>query len=264
MSIRTVKLLLRSNVTPSAFLGYLRGRAAGVLQRFFPDAESAREVESAQRTFERNTRNGLYSNTWFDGSIGLWVKLLAPMKVLERPQRLLEIGSWEGRSTVFLLGYLPGGTVTAIDTWEGGVEHQRQPEVATLEGRFDHNIAAFRDRLVKRKGLSSVVLADLAREETECFDFIFIDGSHFADDVMIDAVLAWRLLQNGGIMVFDDYLWRLERYGWKKNPAQAVNLFLRLIDGEYALLHVGHQMAIRKRASLARYLSLDASATAAV
>jgi hypothetical protein len=30
---------------------------------------------------------------------------------------------------------------------------------------------------------------------------------------MFDAVLAWRLLRGAGILVFDDYLWRLARYG---------------------------------------------------
>jgi len=255
VSAKTVKLLVRSSVTPSIFLGYCCGRLTGLLRRIFPDRDMAREGEAARRTLERDTRDGQYSNTWFDGSIKLWVKLLSPLKAMEQPLRVLEIGSWEGRSTVFLLGFLPTAMVTAVDTWEGGVEHQQRPELATLEQRFDNNVAAFRDRLVKRKGFSSVILAELAQEETECFDFIFIDGSHFADDVMIDAVQAWRLLRSGGILVFDDYLWRIERYGWTKNPAQAINLFLRLIRGDYVLLHVGHQLAIRKRESLARYLS---------
>jgi hypothetical protein len=74
----------------------------------------------------------------------------------------------------------------------------------------------------------------------ESFDYIFIDGSHFADDVMLDAVMAWQLLRKDGVLVFDDYLWRLEQYGWKKNPANAINLFLGLVEGDFVLLHVGH------------------------
>jgi len=255
VSTKTINLLLRTNVTPAALSRYYCGRIARSLRRLFPDRERAQELQAAQLAFERDTRIGIYSNKWFDGSIELWIRLLAPLKALDRPQQLLEIGSWEGRSTVFLLGYFPQATVTAIDTWEGGVEYQERPELATLEQRFDHNISAFTDRLVKRKGLSSVILAELAALETECFDFVFVDGSHFADDVMVDAVLAWRLLRSGGILIFDDYLWRLGRYGWKRNPSHAIHLFLRLIDGDYDLLHVGYQLAIRKRTSLARYLS---------
>lgn len=40
------------------------------------------------------------------------------------------------------------------------------------------------------------------------FDFIYIDGSHFASDVLLDAVLGFKLLRTGGLMIFDDYLWR--------------------------------------------------------
>lgn len=195
----------------------------------------------------------MFANTWFDGSIELWVELLSPLKALGRPVEMLEVGSWEGRSTLFLLGYFPEGKLTAVDTWEGGVEHKHLPGLDALEQRFDRNVAAFRERLVKRKGLSSIVLAELAAIEKERFDFIFIDGSHFADDVMVDAVMAWQLLRSGGILVFDDYLWRNERYGWKRNPAQAINLFLRLIRGDFTLLHAGHQLAIRKTVSIARY-----------
>ena len=235
-------------------LKYLGGRTVKAWHRVFPDRERSELVAEAQRVFERDTAQGKFSNTWFDGSIGLWVDLLSPLKATGRMLELLEVGSWEGRSSAFLLSYLPNARLTAVDTWAGGIEHQERPDLATLEQRFDHNVSAFRDRLVKRKGLSSIVLAELAAQEKECFDFIFIDGSHFADDVMVDAVLGWQLLREGGVMVFDDYLWRLERYGWKKNPAPAVNLFLRLIRGDYALLHVGHQLALRKTASQMQYL----------
>jgi hypothetical protein len=44
-----------------------------------------------------------------------------------------------------------------------------------------------------------------------------------------------------------------ECYVWKKNPATAVNAFLRLVHGDYTLLHVGHQLAIRKTVSIATY-----------
>ena len=42
------------------------------------------------------------------------------------------------------------------------------------------------------------------------FDLIYIDGSHTAADVLIDAVLAFQLLRVGGVMIFDDYLWSME------------------------------------------------------
>lgn len=255
MSYRSINLLLRSHVPAAVLATYLGGRANRAWRRVFADRERSARTDDARRAFEKCTESGRYSNTWFDGSIELWVDWLAPLKASARAPALLEVGSWEGRSTTFLLSYLPQAQLTSVDTWEGGVEHRERPDLATLEQRFDHNLSAFRDRLTKRKGSSSVVLAQLAAEGNERFDFIFVDGSHFADDVMVDAVLAWQLLREGGVVVFDDYLWKLERYGWKKNPAPAINLFLRLNRGDFDLLHVGHQLAIRKTVSLRRYLS---------
>lgn len=39
------------------------------------------------------------------------------------------------------------------------------------------------------------------------FDLVYIDGSHLRLDVLSDASMAWRLLREGGVMVFDDYEW---------------------------------------------------------
>jgi predicted O-methyltransferase YrrM len=255
LSFKSINHLVRSDVAAAVLCKYLCDRAGKAWRRVYADAKHDKRADDARSVFEKRAEHGLFSNTWFDGSIDLWVNLLEPLKSSGRPAELLEVGCWEGRSSVFLVSYLPHARLTAVDTWEGGTEHREMDDVATIEQKFDHNLSPFRDRLVKRKGLSSVVLADLAVQKKECFDFIFVDGSHFADDVMIDAVLAWRLLREGGIAVFDDYLWHLAQYGWKKNPAPALNLFLRLIRGDYALMHVGHQLAIRKTASMQRYLS---------
>jgi predicted O-methyltransferase YrrM len=40
------------------------------------------------------------------------------------------------------------------------------------------------------------------------FDFIYVDGSHQAPDVLCDALLSFRLLKNNGVIAFDDYLWQ--------------------------------------------------------
>ena len=37
------------------------------------------------------------------------------------------------------------------------------------------------------------------------FDIIYVDGSHDQDQVMIDAIMAYKLLDYGGFICFDDY-----------------------------------------------------------
>jgi predicted O-methyltransferase YrrM len=78
------------------------------------------------------------------------------------------------------------------------------------------------------------------------YDLIYIDGSHYADDVIIDSILAFSLLKKNGILIFDDYLW------WyysnpRKNPSAAINLFLKLKADSLKIIFVGYQIAIQKK-----------------
>lgn len=45
----------------------------------------------------------------------------------------------------------------------------------------------------------------LKRFAPETFDWIYVDGLHDYDGVMVDFWAAWPLLKKGGVMVFDDY-----------------------------------------------------------
>lgn len=105
-----------------------------------------------------------------------------------------------------------------VDTWEGGVEHQRggiaQTDMRSVEERFRHNTAAAiarapcRVTLTPHKACSGVALAALlASGKKGYFDFVYVDGSHQAPDVLCDALLGFKLLRVGGVMAFDDYLW---------------------------------------------------------
>ena len=77
------------------------------------------------------------------------------------------------------------------------------------------------------------------------FDFIYIDGSHTAPDVMTDACMAFGLLKKGGIMLFDDYLWG-DVPGLLHRPKLAIDLFVTLFSEKAELLMLGYQLAVRK------------------
>ncbi len=58
-------------------------------------------------------------------------------------------------------------------------------------------------------GLNSTQLPKLLAEGKQgYFDFVYIDGSHQAPDVLLDAILGFEPLRTQGIIVFDDYLWQ--------------------------------------------------------
>lgn len=152
-----------------------------------------------------------FTNDWF-GATGryIWEKILPQLG----PKKILEIGSWEGKSTCFLMERLHGPLeIHCVDTWEGGVDHKGM-DMQAVKTRFDNNTSFAMSNVkedVKLKvhvGRSDAILSQMQPDYGGYFDFIYIDGSHTAADVLCDAVLAFRLLRSGGVMCFDDYLWR--------------------------------------------------------
>jgi len=152
-----------------------------------------------------------FTNDWF-GATGryIWNKILPQLG----PTRILEVGSYEGRSTCFLIEKLNRPLeIYCIDTWQGGAEH-KNIDMTLVKKHFDENTkeaienAKHEINLQVFTGRSDDVLSKMQAEYQQYFDFIYIDGSHTASDVLCDAVLAFRLLRSGGVMCFDDYLWK--------------------------------------------------------
>jgi predicted O-methyltransferase YrrM len=177
----------------------------------------------------------------------LWAEILAPRRA--EPLRILEIGSWEGRSALFFLNYLPHSTIVCVDTFAGSIEHrawplaQREAQLSGIEKRFDHNLAPFADRVQKRKEDSLVALGKLGIEGQR-FDLVYVDGSHLALDVYRDAVLAWPLVAGGGIVIFDDYE---RKQGSERDwPQVGIDAFLETAKQGYEELSRGRQIVIRK------------------
>ena len=156
------------------------------------------------------------------------------MQISARRRRsVLEIGSKEGRSALFWLEFFARTHLTCVDVFDN--------EDA---GRFDRNLAAHGPRLRKVVGTSIRALGSLREEKAE-FDFIYVDGSHQRDHVMIDCLGAWRLLREGGVMLMDDYTWKPE-YPDSMRVAPAVDTFLAWHDDAEVILR-SHQVAVRKR-----------------
>ena len=72
-----------------------------------------------------------------------------------------------------------------------------------VEKAFDKNLSDF--KFTKIKGDSVTSMRRLFRKEVY-FDFIYLDGSHNGEDILSDAIEAFKILQNRGIIYFDDFL----------------------------------------------------------
>jgi len=199
-----------------------------------------------------------FTKDWFHWAPEVWEQLIPLLP--ERPERggreFLEIGSFEGRSTVWIVENMmrdDAGGLTCIDTWEGGEEHSAE-DMAAVEGRFDYNKELLEEKFPHRivhkfKGTSSQWLAHFlveAPKDRVDFDFIYIDGSHIAKDVLTDACMAWPLLKPKGLMVFDDYMWGNPRDALHR-PKIAIDAFTNIFGETAEIVHVGYQLVVRKK-----------------
>lgn len=205
--------------------------------------------QQAQQAFKEKLSNLKLTNDWFSKNIPFWLDIFQKYQFASQKQvSALEIGSWEGLSSYFILHTLPNATLTCVDTWEGADEHQSgnaatQHTLNAIESAFDDNLAHFKDRLIKYKGTSYSYFHH--HNQRNLFDLIYIDGSHHCDDVIVDAVKAFEMLNIGGILIFDDYFWQYYGHA-RENPAGAINAFLRMKKGSYRLVHVHYQLVIEK------------------
>jgi predicted O-methyltransferase YrrM len=204
-----------------------------------------------------------FTKDWFNWAPQIWEQLIPH---LPERKKFLEIGSFEGRSMTWIVENMladdaEGASVVCIDTWEGGEEHSEEDMDAVFT-RFLHNKNVAQDRYWMRtknknaqfvvetvKGKSSRVLPHLTTNWEKgklAFDFIYIDGSHIAKDVLTDAVMAWPLLKPKGIMVFDDYMWGDPR-DILHRPKPAIDAFTNIFAEEAEIVHVGYQLAVRKK-----------------
>jgi predicted O-methyltransferase YrrM len=175
-----------------------------------------------------------FTADWLTRHIPLWEQFLLPLA--GQPNlRFLEIGSFEGRSACWLLQHIlthETSSLTCVDPFEEGEE------------LFDRNIIVLgaRERVKKLKGRSAEILRALPLDS---FDVIYIDGWHTSPAVLTDAVLAWDLLKDGGLLIFDDYEWSVSSER-DASPKFAIDSFLAIFARDCRLLSSGWQVIARK------------------
>ncbi len=175
---------------------------------------------------------------WFTRNIPAWERFLAPYYA--KPDlSYLEIGVFEGRSLIWMLENVltaPSARATAVDSFGDFADLPAD----SVKAHFLENVrrAGAEQKVRIVSGYSQV---ELRRLPLDSYDIIYIDGSHNGDDVLEDTLLAWRLLKEGGTLIFDDYA-----YPGVEFP---VNTFLQLFGRHFEILHRGYQLFLRKRSN---------------
>ena len=130
--------------------------------------------------------------------------------------------------------------MVCIDTWKGSEDFKTIPvDFEKVFENFKYNVG---DRVTWYKESSHTMLPKLEGQ----FDFIYVDGSHLASDVLLDALLCDRLLVKDGIILFDDYLWELIRLPSFARPKIGIDSFFDVNFHKYETVYSDYQLCARK------------------
>ena len=177
-----------------------------------------------------------FSVDWFDPKIPVWKTVFAPLA--GKPGlRYLEVGVYEGRSYVWMFRNIltdPTCTGVGLDLFA----HEGLAE------RFRENVrrAGLEQRTETLAGFSNEKLRAM---KPNSFDAIYIDASHLANDVLRDAMLAWDLLKEGGILMFDDYRYT-PHFPIELRPKMAIDSLITAFQKQLQVLYTGWMVAVQK------------------
>ena len=185
--------------------------------------------------------NYKYSQSWFIGSEVH--RNLGKFLDKTKPNNILEIGSFEGLSSVFFADNfldIPNSSLTCVDPFLtiDNNDH-RQFLQNNEEKNFEYNISVSKnsDKITVHKVTSDVFF----ETNNKTYNFIYVDGCHETDIIKRDMANAFNVLEQNGIMWMDDY-----GGGDGIQIRGAMNTFLDKYTGQYDLIHKGYQLAIKK------------------
>jgi predicted O-methyltransferase YrrM len=175
----------------------------------------------------------LFTEDWFSNNIPVWSKELSHLK--HKKINILEIGTYEGRSAIWMLENIlthPDSKIYCVDIWS----------TKKIYKTFLKNIEPWKHKVIILKGYSNKLVRNLNCDK---LDFIYIDGSHHSQNVLEDAVLSFPLLKKNGLLIFDDYTHNKEHD--INCPKPGIDAFINIYANQLQVLQSKWQVIIKKR-----------------
>ena len=202
-------------------------------------------------------KNNKFTENWFESDD---LNKFTP-KGTQKELHILEIGSFEGKSTVWFLENLlqnQNSSITCIDPWTSYSQtndsfrsynsENTEWDFKNHKNTFLYNIkeSGFENKVNIIQGFSHEILPEIIHKNK--FDIIFIDGNHTAPFVITDAVFSWYMLKTDGLLIFDDYLWGKSKnlVGTTLAPKLAIDSFVDCFSDYLEVIHKEWRLAIRK------------------
>lgn len=186
---------------------------------------------------------------WFlqGGAMSNFAKHLP--ELLDRPISALQVGAYTGDATVWLfeniIKHNEKSSLVDVDTWGGSDEPaHKDMDWKSVEDVYDVKTKGYLEsgQLCKVKSTSD----EFFNANDASYDFIYVDGDHTAASVLKDGVNAVKYIKNGGILAFDDYMWRSGK-GPSYDPYPAIDAIMLAFKDEFDLIDLGLQAWLRKK-----------------
>ena len=179
-------------------------------------------------------------NDWFSGNIPIWDFFLKKYNLFNKKLNYLEIGSFEGRSSVFILENLKNSRCQSVDTFSGSDEHSKINFSKVFEN-FKKNVEPYKNRI----NINKINSNNFFQRNELYFDLIYVDGSHYAKDVYADAINSFKFLNKNGLIIFDDFVWTY--YDTiNNNPIGGLIPFLKENLYNIKIIYVNFQLIVQK------------------
>lgn len=156
----------------------------------------------------------------------------------------LELGTAQGRATVWLLENVlntPNSKISTVD-----MKHLMPVVKPSLREKLDNqdividcleNLAPY--LTTNRCKFVESTTDQFFKNNTDQFDFVYVDASHDPDQVLRDAINSFDVVKPQGLILFDDY-------GWGECGV-GIEAFLQTFKHKIKVLHKDWQVLIEKQ-----------------
>ncbi|MFL2891197.1 MAG: class I SAM-dependent methyltransferase [Candidatus Pelagibacter sp.] len=192
--------------------------------------------------FEHDIKEKNFSNKWFLNNFDIFNFFLPKEK--NSKFDYLEVGCFEGLSSFFVLSEYKAVNAILLDIWDMPNPNSKtlSHNFNSIEKAFDNNLSRFNFTKIKD---DSVVAMRKLFKQNKSFDFIYIDGSHNGEDILSDAIEAFKILKKEGLIFFDDFLQH------DKNRAlqsyEGIEKFLTLYSSYLKIEYFQNNLVVRKK-----------------
>ena len=192
--------------------------------------------------FEYDIKEKNFSNKWFLNNFDIFNFFLPKEK--NSKFDYLEVGCFEGLSSFFVLSEYKAVNAILLDIWDMPNPNSKtlSHNFNSIEKAFDNNLSGFNFTKIKD---DSVVAMRKLFKQNKSFDFIYIDGSHNGEDILSDAIEAFKILKKEGLIFFDDFLQH------DKNRAlqsyEGIEKFLTLYSSYIKIEYFQNNLVVRKK-----------------